>query len=67
MILGPVTKVAGSIPVSWSSAKWFGLVPHLSYSNSVNCNLFLSQDNISRTIPSVCDHVTSVITENMIS
>ena len=25
MILGPVTRVAGSIPVSWSSAKWFGL------------------------------------------
>ena len=25
-LLGPVTRVAGSIPVSWSSAKWFGLV-----------------------------------------
>ena len=24
-LLGPVTRVAGLIPVSWSSGKWFGL------------------------------------------
>ena len=24
-LLRPVTEIAGSIPVSWSSAKWFGL------------------------------------------